>query len=81
MADIEIPMFSTPEGYRRPGKRRLKALLSAVYSIPREHVVYIDPIVIEFTVVDPTVRRTGGWVAGGRKVRPMSVNKTVRPRT
>jgi len=79
MADITIPLFSTPEGYRRRDRRRRK-LLSNVYSIPRDHAVAIEPIVIEFTVVDPVIRRTGGWVAGGKKVRPMNVHKTVRPR-
>jgi hypothetical protein len=81
MADIDIPLFSTPEGYRRPvDRRRLAAMLSTVYSIPRDHAVAIEPIVIEFSVVDPVIRRTGGWVAGGKKVRPMNVHKTVRPR-
>jgi hypothetical protein len=56
----------------------MATMLNTVYSIPRDHVVFIDPIVIEFTVVDPLIRRTGGHVAGGDIVRPVGA-RTVRP--
>ena len=73
------PRFVTaaPTAKPRITKRRKASLFSTVYSIPREHVVFIDPIVIEFTVVDPQVRRTGGWVAGSDMVRPIGA-RTVR---
>ena len=72
--------YVQPDSRRRPRltHRQRAALFSKVYSIPRDHAVAIDPIVIEFTVVDPVIRRAGGHVAGSDIVRPVGA-RTVRP--
>ena len=80
-ANFDAGRWVQADAYRakpRVSQRRLASIMSTVYSIPRDHVVFIDPIVIEFTVVDPLIRRTGGHVAGGDIVRPVGA-RAVRP--